>query len=116
MKNIKEPLTRDGRKEYELYLKENHAGDEFRSNEEVMQKFFNSDGTLNALEAAKVSDDISYLLLPSVQRAKELDKAYKIIVEEQSYIYGRDAHVAPVENVYKELEIDSKTEINAVKY
>jgi hypothetical protein len=115
LKNIKEPKTRDGHNEYEFYLEQNHAGDEFRSNDEVMNKFFDTAGVLKTDEAQKIQNDISYLLLPSVKRAKELDKAYKIIVEEQSYIYGRDAHIAPVGNVHKELVIDNPTQIQAVK-
>lgn len=114
--NIKEPKTHDGRNEYQLYLQANHAGDEFRANGEVMAKFFDSEGLLKSEESQKIEDDISYLLLPSVQRAIELDKAYKIIVEEQSYIYGRDAHVAPVSNVHKEVTIDASTQIQALKY
>jgi hypothetical protein len=116
LKNIKEPKTHDGRNEYQLYLQINHAGDEFRANSEVMAKFFNSEGSLKSEELNKIEDDISYLLLPSVQRALELDKAYKVIVEEQSYIYGRDAHVAPVTNVHKEVTIDASTQIQALKY
>jgi hypothetical protein len=64
-----------------------------------------------------LKNDISYLLAPSVQRAVELNKAYKIIVEEQSYIYGRDAHVTPVVNVHKELPINDVTGIeNPIRY
>ncbi|MDD2790716.1 MAG: hypothetical protein PHU40_08660 [Sulfurimonas sp.] len=116
LKNIKEPQTKDGRYEYELYLKENHAGDEFRANTEVIDKFFNSDGTIKEAEAEKIKMDIAYLLYPSASSAKELNKAYKIIVEEQSYIYGRDTHIKPVENVYQELTIETSTELEAVKY
>ncbi|MEA1983430.1 MAG: hypothetical protein U9N39_07790, partial [Campylobacterota bacterium] len=56
--------------------------------------------------------DISKLILPSAKRALELNKAYRVIVEEQSYIYGRDAHVKPVENVHKELEIGEDTQVD----
>ena len=113
--NIKEPTTQDGRDEYTLYLENNHAGDEFRANNEVMEKFFDMNGSLIESEDQKLHDDISYLLYPSVARAKELNKAYKIIVEEQSYIYGRDAHVKPTENVYREAEIDAPTRVTVVK-
>jgi hypothetical protein len=44
-----------------------------------------------------------------------LNKAYKIIVDEQSYIYGRDAHVKPSTNVHQEVKIDQKTGLEAVK-
>ncbi len=113
--NLKEPKTRDGRDEYTLYLEANRAGDEFRANSEVMAKFFDVNGSLIESEAEKLHGDISYLLYPSVARAKELNKAYKVIVEEQSYIYGRDAHIKPVVNVHREAEIDAPTRVTAVK-
>ena len=60
-------------------------------------------------EVEALHGDISQLLIPSAARALILDKAYKVIVDEQSYIYGRDAHVALADNVYKEVEIDAPT-------
>lgn len=111
-----EPKTKDGRDEYTLYLELNNAGDEFRANDEVINKFFDANGSLKYREADKVKSDISHLRYPSVSRAKILNKAYKVIVEEQSFIYGRDAHVKPVENVYKEQVIDQSTQIKALRY
>jgi hypothetical protein len=113
LKDIKEPKTSDLRNEYALYLKVNHAGDEFRANQEVIERFFDGNGTVKEDAMAVLKNDISYLLTPSVQRAVELNKAYKIIVEEQSYIYGRDAHVTPVVNVHKELPINEVTGIES---
>ncbi|MEA3371112.1 MAG: hypothetical protein U9Q40_07215, partial [Campylobacterota bacterium] len=112
-KNIKEPKTKDGRYEYSLYLEKNHAGDEFRANNEVIEKFFHADGTLKQEETETLHEDISHLIIPSAQRALELNKAYKVIVDEQSYIYGRDAHVKPVKNVHKSIvpEIENGNEM-----
>ncbi|MEA2099961.1 MAG: hypothetical protein U9P72_07515 [Campylobacterota bacterium] len=108
-KNIKEPKTKDGRNEYSLYLEKNHAGDEFRTNDEVIKKFFHEDGTLKEDEISTLNDDISHLIIPSAKRALELNKAYKVIVDEQSYIYGRDAHIKPVKNVHKSLVPQTST-------
>ncbi len=116
LKGIAEPKTKDGRDEYTLYLEQNHAGDEFRANMEVMEKFFDDKGVLKTEETTKLHSDISHLLYPSTTRALELNKAYKIIVDEQSFIYGRDAHVKPVENVYREVEIGKSTNIEKVEY
>ncbi len=116
-KNIKEPKTPDGRYEYSLYLQENGAGDEFRGNTEVKEQFFNKDGTVKNAELELLHQDISHLLLPSPQRALLLNKAYKVIVDEQSFIYGRDANVKPVKNVHKELKAEQKTGVeNPVRY
>lgn len=100
---IPEPKTKNGTYEYTTYLQQNRAGDEFRSNQEVRGKFFDSDLTLNQQQVDMLHNDISLLLIPSAKRAIELNKAYKIIVEEQSYIFGRDAHIGPAENVHKEV-------------
>ena len=100
-KNIQEPKTKDDRYEYSLYLEVNHAGDEFRDNDEIIKKFFSADGELKENEITILHNDISHLIIPSKKRALDLNKAYKVIVDEQSYIYGRDAHVKPVENVHK---------------
>jgi len=111
LKGIIEPKTFDGRDEYSLYLQKNRAGDEFRTNQEVQEKFFDENLSVKTDALTKMHNDISYLLNPSVERALQLNKAYKVIVEEQSYIYGRDAHVSPLDNVHKELELETLTEI-----
>jgi len=111
LKGVKEPKTADGRGEYTLYLKENHAGDEFRDNDEIQAKFFNADGTLKESEVQKLKTDITHLIFPSQKRALKLNKAYKVIVDEQSFIYGRDATIKPVKNVHKEVEADESTGI-----
>ena len=108
-KNIPEPKRRDGKGEYTLYLEQNSAGDEFRANSEVMEKFFDEEGKIKQEELAKVKEDISHLIIPSAKRALELNKAYKIIVEEQSFIYGRDPHTAPLTNVHKKVEPGTTT-------
>lgn len=140
-KNIKDMLLPSGESEYVRYLKNNNAGDEFRDNTEVMEKFFvkgwekdakniekellakleNPDIVLDSYwkvkkEAIeKLKNDISYLLLPSKERALTLNKAYKVIVDEQSFIYGRDAHVKPVTNVHKEVKSKQMTHLEKIE-
>lgn len=101
--------------EYSFYLNNNHSGNEFRNNDEVQAKFFNSDATVKSEMLDKLHNDISVLLFPSKSRALALDKGYKVMVEEQSYIYGRDANVKPMDNVYQEeLQFDRTTSIDRV--
>ncbi len=116
LKDIAEPLTPGGAYEYTTYLQANGAGDEFRGNEEIMQKFFDQEGKLLESEAEKIRTDISYLLYPSVKRALELNKAYKVIVDEQSFIHGRDPHVKPLVNVHTEVTPKASTMIKAAVY
>jgi len=113
-KNIPEPKLPNGEGEYETYLKVNGAGDEFRTNDEVINKFFETNGSLKMSEIEKMRTDISHLINPSQDRALNLNKAYKVIVDEQSFIYGRDAHVKPLDDtVHKEVIIGESTEIKA---
>jgi len=111
---MKEPVLADGRYEYTLYLEQNHAGDEFRDNDEVMEKFFDAEGNLKSGEVEELHNNIAHLILPSAKRALKLGKAYKVIVNEQSFIYGRDAHVKPVANIHDEVTIDQSTGVTAV--
>ncbi|MCU7811362.1 MAG: hypothetical protein KZQ77_09005, partial [Candidatus Thiodiazotropha sp. (ex Notomyrtea botanica)] len=101
LRDIPEPIRSDGQFEYTHYLTQNGAGDEFRSNEEVMSRFFNPDGSFVTKEIDALHDDISRLLFPSSTRALKLNKAYRSIVEDQDFHLGRDANITPVETVHK---------------
>lgn len=141
-KNIKDFILPDGEGEYAKYLSLNNAGDEFRGNEEVMQKFFKPHWKENkkAIEKElifqlenpgakttnsfklkpdameKLKNDISYLIMPSKERALKLNKAYKVIVEEQSFIYGRDTNIKPSFNVHKEVNQSQTTGLSKYVY
>tara|TARA_R110000868_G_scaffold4805_7_gene29827 strand:+ start:1819 stop:3624 length:1806 start_codon:yes stop_codon:yes gene_type:complete len=104
----------DGAGEFAYYLAHNPTGNEFRTNDEVLAKFFDSEGNPVAAEFAKISDDISYLLMPSAERALKLNKAYRVIVKEQSFNLGREAVITPLTNVYDEVEVDQKTGITEI--
>src|SRR5699024_5466167 len=101
MAGIAEPRRRDGSGEYAFYLQQVGNADEYRGNREVRQRFFNAAGTLKETMLAELSADITVLILPSRRRALDLDKAYQAVVKEQSYSQGRDAVLAPRENVWK---------------
>ena len=59
--------------------------------------------------------DVYELITPSRERALALNKAYKLIVEEQSYLYGRDATLKPAENVYRHINPDEVTPLKPEK-
>jgi hypothetical protein len=48
--------------------------------------------------------DLAWLTAPSRDRALALTKAYTAIVREQSFVRGRDAVLAPPENVLRTVE------------
>ena len=79
------------------------GGDEFRQNKEMLQLWFNSDGTVNR-EKVEATKSLYELIMPSAERALALNKAYKAIVDEQSYIFGRDAVLAPARNVLQHVD------------
>ena len=91
--------------EIAAYLERAGGADEFRSNVEMRQRWFNADGSVNT--AAMAGKTVHDLVTPSVGRALKLNKAYRVIVKEQSFVFGRDATVMPPENVHK--AIDSAT-------
>lgn len=95
------PNKGESKGEFLTYFERAGGGDEFRSNQEMRQKWFHQDGTVNS-DAIK-SEDVFDLITPSRSRALALNKAYRAIVEQQSYLFGRDSVVAPPQNVYKEV-------------
>lgn len=91
--------------EIQTYFERAGGGDEFRSNPEMRKRWFNQDGSLNY--SAIKNKDVYELIVPSRERALTLNKAYKVIVEDQRFLFGRDATVTPLKNVYE--HIDNKT-------
>jgi len=104
-----EPRRQDGRGEYAHYLQQVGNADEYRSNDEVRARFFNGDGTLKTAMLERLAADINVLIMPSPRRALDLDKAYRAVVAEQSYREGRDAVLAPRQNLYREVPEGQQT-------
>ena len=74
------------------YLRLNGGGNEFRENDEMTAKWYNSDGSLNEEKVKRA--DVYELITPTAERAMELNKAYTYIVRHQSYSKGRDANTS----------------------
>jgi hypothetical protein len=84
------------------YFRRAGGGDEFRSNTEMLARWFDADGQVRADEVRGRS--VYELITPSRERALALNKAYREIVREQSFVYGRDATVTPPANVHAEID------------
>lgn len=84
------------------YLKMSGGGNEFRENAEIRQKWFYPDGSVKTSQVKNA--DVYELITPSTERALKLNKSYTRIVRHQSYIYGRDAVINPLQNVLKEVD------------
>ncbi|MCG8489600.1 MAG: hypothetical protein MI756_19185 [Chromatiales bacterium] len=84
------------------YLKVAGGGNEFRENDEIIEKWFHEDGSVD--EGKVSAADVYELITPSPERALTLNKAYMVIVRDQDFIHGRDANVTPAVNVYREVD------------
>jgi hypothetical protein len=91
------------------YFRRAGGGDEFRSNEELLERWFAADGHTVEAEKVRAAPDVYTLVTPSRERALELNKAYRTIVAEQDFIHGRDATVTPPANVYDQVGPDAPT-------
>jgi hypothetical protein len=91
------------------------GGDEIRANTEMLERFFPG-GVLNEAEVRRAAPggdrNITHLIVPSHERALQLNKAYMALVREQSFEKGRDAVLAPTDNVFEEI-VNGSTELNA---
>ncbi|WP_077284174.1 hypothetical protein [Cognaticolwellia aestuarii] len=85
------------------YLQRVGGGDEFRQNNEMLQRWFNQDGSVNTQKVLNAGS-VFELITPSAERALKLNKAYLSIVREQSYIFGRDANLTSATNVLKQVD------------
>ncbi|WAJ69520.1 hypothetical protein [Catenovulum adriaticum] len=111
---LMEPKLADGRNEYATYLANNIWGDEFRSNSEIKAKFLTETGELNKAALAKLNKNIGELLIPTKARANKLNKAYRAIVKEESYIYGRQPFEGNINHVHDFVESGTPTQVELV--
>ncbi len=101
----------NGRGEYATYLTRNRAGDEFRANDEALRRFFPG-GEADDDAVAQLARRVGLLTDPSPERAIALDKAYRLIVKEQSYDKGRNPVIGPLDDVvWKKLDPGTETGI-----
>ncbi len=97
------PNVGEEKGEIHTYFERVGGGDEFRSNTEMMARWFKAPGVVDD-EKVLAAKDVYTLITPSRERALQLNKAYKTIVHQQDFVYGRDATVTAPINVYSELD------------
>lgn len=95
------PQLRHAQGEVATYLERARAGDEFRSNPEML-RWFGAEGELDLVALAALPD-LHAMLMPSRARALLLAKAYLVIVREQSFVRGRDPVVEPLTHVHAQI-------------
>lgn len=104
-KLIDAPNRGEEKGEFVTYMERVQGGDEFRQNSEMIERWFNQDGSLKYAEI-KALPSIYELITPSKERALALNKAYLTIVKEQSFLFGRDPVLTPNKNVFKEINTE----------
>lgn len=89
------------------YLQRVGGGDEFRANQEMLQRFFRggqADAALVLQASSSGPQDLAWLLNPSAERALALNRAYMRLVRAQRFDLGRDAVLRPATNVHRRIE------------
>lgn len=108
------PNTGETKGEILTYLERVGGGGEFRNNAEMAARWLKRDGTVDSEKIAGAGD-VYELIAPSRQRALELNKAYRVIVEDQDFIFGRDATIKPPANVYANIDNETSPTLPADK-
>jgi hypothetical protein len=94
------------------YFTRVRGADEFRANEEALERFF-VDGEVNETEVRRAAPggelDIRHLVVPSRERAIALNKAYMALVKEQDFELGRDPVPEPATRVFERIEGNGTT-------
>jgi hypothetical protein len=106
------PQAGHAKPEILTYFERVRGGDEFRANDEILQRFFPG-GVLNESDVRKAApggtEDITYLVAPSRRRAIDLSKAYMALVRRQGFRFGRDTVLRPPQNVFPAIEGNGTT-------
>ncbi|MDX1801544.1 MAG: hypothetical protein R3303_11485 [Marinobacter sp.] len=111
LSGLADPSRADGEGEYAFYLRHNPWGNAFRSNQELHDRFFTADGSTRPQAFDALSADIAVALQPSVERARTLNKAYRVLVREQLFVDGRDAFVSPPAAAQHQVKLEQPTGI-----
>lgn len=96
------PMMGDDRGEVAAYFDRAGGSDEFRQHRGSDARWFNADGSVNQTAVTRAT--YAQLITPTAARARALNKAYRLIVAEQSFNKGRDAHVQPMRNVLEKVD------------
>ena len=106
-KMIDVPNIGESEGEILTYFKRVGGGNEFRIENDVHSKFY-VDGILDENKVKSVSS-IYELITPTRASALQMNKAYKVLVESQDFIHGRDGNTKAVQNVYSEITAETPT-------
>ena len=106
---VSDPLRADGEGEYAHWLRTLGAADDFFANREAQDRFF-ARGQPRADALAALASDVSTLLVPSPERALELNRAYLGLVRAQRFEWGREVALSPPQ-AHRTVEQGQPTEV-----
>lgn len=106
-KMIDAPNVGESEGEILTYFKRVGGGNEFRIENDVHARFY-VDGLLDESKVKSVSS-IYELITPTRASALQMSKSYKVLVESQDFIHGRDGNAKAVQNVYSEITAETPT-------
>jgi len=104
---IDAPSAGESEGEILTYLRRVGGGNEFRAANDVSARYFES-GELNVTKV-EAAADVYELITPSRASALQMNKAYRTIVAEQGFLYGRDANTLPFVNVHDAVDDTTPT-------
>ncbi|AXQ31732.1 hypothetical protein D0B54_13955 [Solimonas sp. K1W22B-7] len=89
------------------YFQRVGGGDEFRANQEILERFFSGGKPRRELvlsASASGEHDLAWLLYPGADRALALNRAYMRLVRRQRFDLGRDAVLKPADKVHRSIK------------
>ena len=101
MKDVPRQLATGEDKLGEIATYMTQVSGEFRENNELLSQFLEQNGR-NSVSSLR-NKTIDQLILPSPAQARKLNKAYLSIVLTQSFVFGRDSNIRPVQNIYSSI-------------
>ncbi len=87
------------------YLKRVGGGNEFRIENDIHARFYEN-GELNVTKVES-AENIYELITPSRKNALIMNKAYRVLVQSQDFLHGREGNPRPVSNVHRDINQDT---------
>lgn len=104
---IDAPNVGESEGEILTYMKRVGGASEFRADNSVKDRYFDN-GEVNATKV-KAATSVYDLITPTREEALYMSKAYRVLVESQDFIHGREGNGKPAKTVYKSVDDTTPT-------
>lgn len=101
------PNVGEDKGEILTYMQRVGGASEFRAHNSIRERYFDND----EVNESKVlsAQNVYELITPTREEALYMSKAYKVLVESQDFIHGREGNGKPVENVHRSIDDTTPT-------